>query len=809
LAVAVVLQACSSAPVPKQVTTSPQRRAAPFPRVAPFRLPHTFEPIRYRARLAIADRRFEGHIAITGALSEPASLVWLHAADLVAIRATATQGDSVIPLEVSPPRRDQMLGLRAKAPLRPGEWTLSIDYTGLIHDAQPPTYNRGSGPLDDPPALGVFRRTVDERTYFFTQSEPIYARRIFPCIDEPDRKVPWQLSLDVKSELVAAANTPIVRETAIDHDHKRVEFAETAPLPSYLIAFAVGPFDVVDAGTAKSGTPIRILTLHDRATNVAASARIAPGILDWLETWLQIPYPYGKLDLVVVPHTGWGAMENPGLVTFKREILEGNDGAATIAHELAHQWFGNLVTMAWWDDIWLNESFATFMSEKLVDAQTADAMTGDLVDSRVIALRVLGTSKRIRPSVDSASVLDFRKFAPVDVINRGAALLGVIETSLGPERFRAAVHDYLTAHQNGNVRSADLVDAFAKAAGQPSEPIMKLLDEPMPELQAKVICEGQTRLHVTTTPWPLSMCVAYDRDGARGEVCGVVDATALDLPLPAKVCPGWVMPDAGARGLYRIVWTKPIVDDLLKRGWSLLTFDEQRTVFAEVDDPAAKLAVFVKLASGRSFPNEIAYLRYLSRYVAADLRRPFDAWVSARFGGSARDLHFQLPVGAGMRAANADFQLVDLVATTLDSQLTAEAKPFAMRYPNLPTDFWFAETVLALAASSDASMRDKLFEELKVTDSDAIWRRAIALSALGRVRGIVGVLKADPSLLDKVRRYDAYRLFANVCDQNERKDLSDLFGTEVRFRGVLDMVDRCITARALLDPGLRKWLAKP
>src|SRR5262249_35816009 len=159
-------------------------------------------------------------------------------------------------------------------------------------------------------------------TYVFTQAEPIYARRIFPCIDEPDRKVPWQLTLDVSKDLLAASNTPVVRETAIDKDRKRVEFAETKPLPSYLIAFAVGPFDVVDAPAAKSGTPIRILALHNRGAEVAASAKLAPRILDLLEAWFEIPYPYGKLDLVAVPHLGSGAMEHPGLVTFGQNYLE-------------------------------------------------------------------------------------------------------------------------------------------------------------------------------------------------------------------------------------------------------------------------------------------------------------------------------------------------------------------------------------------------------------------------------------------------------------------------------------------------------
>src|SRR5262249_5259241 len=153
-------------------------------------------------------------------------------------------------------------------------------------------------------------------SYVYTQFESLYARRVFPCFDEPDSKVPWQLTLDVPAKLIAVSNTPVVREQALG-DKRRVEFAATKPLPSYLIAFGVGPFDIVDAGKTTRGTPVRIVTMKDRGPEGAWAAKTTPRLIDLLEEFFGAPYPYEKMDMLAIPVTvGFGAMENVGLITF-------------------------------------------------------------------------------------------------------------------------------------------------------------------------------------------------------------------------------------------------------------------------------------------------------------------------------------------------------------------------------------------------------------------------------------------------------------------------------------------------------------
>lgn len=785
--------------------------AAPFPEISSFRLPHTFEPRSYRASLSLGDGRFTGRVEISGELAEATSLVWLHGVDLVVTRATAVQGEVTVPLEFSQPRSDQLLGFRSKTPLAPGRWTLAIEYGGPIREQEPPLQHprwRGNA---DRPALGIFRRAVGANTYVFTHSEPIYARRIFPCIDEPDRKVPWQLSLEVRKDLVAASNTTAVREVSLGNNRKRVEFAETPPLPSYLIAFAVGPFEVIEAQKRKSETPIRVLAIRGRGAAVAAATNNTPRILDQLEAWFEIPYPYGKLDLVAVPHSGWGAMENPGLITFDQSALEAEDNTSIISHELAHQWFGNYVTLRWWDDIWLNESFATFMADKIERNVLDSTGAQTLAPQRIEAMFWFTHGLPVRRSVATIGALELETFAPWESIHRGVAALKMIEAHVGTEAFRRAMTLYLASHAHGSVTTDDFIRVISAIAKRPLDgAVDALLDGELPSLEATVHCDKrQGSVQFANVPRSIPVCVAYDRDGTRAEVCASIDSERPRIELPARSCPRWIMPNAHGAGIYRIVWTKQLVDPLLAKGWASLTLPERQTIFGELENTELRLSIFIKrVTSGaESVLSEPSFLRGVAKYVSEDLRPRFDAWVRSKYGARARSTHFREGEPHSKSAQWELFRIVELVAVAQDPHLAKEAAPLAATYQNHPQGYWprdgYTRSVLTVAANADSKFAASLLDDLEKPDPSGSGRRHDVIAALSDVRDIAILVMNDPS---KFHPWELNELLANTCDTASRTEIAKLpEGNPVR-RMALASIDRCIATRKRLDPMFRAWL---
>ena len=356
-----------AAPVVKSETAAATPAPPPVPEgLAPpqptLRLPRNFLPTSYALRLELDPTKsgFEGSIQIAGNVSEKSLVLWLNARRLTVHKAVAQRAGQPDIVLAATPKGDDFLELRAPRALEAGAWTLAIDYAGeydLIN------------------TTGVFKQTVGDASYVYTQFEAVYARRGFPCFDEPDSKVPWKLTLDVPAGLSAVTNAPQTAETPLDGGKKRVEFSQTKPLPSYLIAFGVGPFEFVDGGKTKRGTPVRVVTLAHRAADAAYAARTSAKLIDYLEEWFGSPYPYEKMDMLSIPiTTGFGAMENAGLITYTETSILFDAKASkerqarwigVASHELAHQWFGDLVTMDYWNYIWLNEGFASWMAPKI------------------------------------------------------------------------------------------------------------------------------------------------------------------------------------------------------------------------------------------------------------------------------------------------------------------------------------------------------------------------------------------------------------------------------------------------------------
>ena len=596
LAFAALLAAACAAPkqVPAPALLAPALPGAEEP--APtLRLPQSAVPLSANLSLALDPDApgFSGEASLRVTLPAPRAVIWMHGRGLTVTKSTATDALGEVAGTFAQVDPDGMAKLSLPRAVGPGEVTLSFSWTGKWDEDLQGVYLGKSG--------GV--------SYVASQNEELGARRILPCFDEPQLKIPWTVQLTVPAQDVAVTNAMESKEEPLEGGKKRVTFNPTPPLPTYLLAFAVGPYDVVTTESPPNEirkVPLRMrgLAPKGRGAELAWSLQAANELLPILEKWMGIPYPYDKLDHIAVPDFEAGAMENPGAIIYRETALLYTKGksprsreeriAGTIAHEMAHLWFGDYVTLPWWTDTWLNESFATWMATHAMTtwrpelradlSQLSDslfAMQGDgLSEARAIRQPVLRTGD-IRAQFDG---LTYQK---------GAAALSMFERWLGPEQFRAGVQAYLRAHPHGTGSTEDLFAALSQAGGRGWDvggPFRTFLDQAgVPLVQARVSCEaGAAKLLLTqqryfpvgsagdakAQSWRVPVCARFGSgvgnqgvavsgatSGATtGEACTLLEGAAGELPLGAA-CPAWVMPNAGAAGYYR--WTLA-PDDLQK-----------------------------------------------------------------------------------------------------------------------------------------------------------------------------------------------------------------------------------------------------
>jgi len=401
------------------------------------RLDDNVRPVRYTADLKLItdSPEFTGSIDIEVEVRKPTQVIWLNAKDLT-IRTASVTGkwrQGAAPARVEQ-RSGDLLAIQSSAWIPAGHAKVHIEYSGKISPKN---------------SEGIFQGRDGANLYLFTQFESIDARRAFPCFDQPDFKTPWQVTLHVKGGEKAFSNTPQVSETPEADGMKRVVFAETKPLPSYLVAFAVGPFEVVDAGYAgRNHVPVRIITPKGLAYQAKYAAEVTATIVDRLENYFGIPYPFEKVDNMAIPLTyGFGAMENAGLVTYEQTILLADPAsdterrqrsyASTAAHELAHQWFGDLVTLAWWDDTWLNEAFATWTSSKILAEWKPEWQTRveDLGGKfGAMAQDSLVSTRRIHQPIESVDDIE-NAFDDI-TYQKGSAVIRMFESWVGEKQFQ-------------------------------------------------------------------------------------------------------------------------------------------------------------------------------------------------------------------------------------------------------------------------------------------------------------------------------------------------------------------------------------
>lgn len=556
------------------------------------RLDAAVTPTHYGAQLTVTpgSDTFDGSMDIDATLSQPQSVIWMNALELNLKRAQIAGQDAKV-INGDP----GFVGLEATQPAPAAPVKIHIEYSGKI--------SRTS-------SAGVFQLQDNGRWYVYTQFESIDARRAFPCFDQPSFKTPWDIALKIPADQKAFANTPETVSAKQPDGSTLVRFAPSRPLPSYLVAFAVGPFDVVDAGKAgRHKTPLRIVVPQGHAGEAQFAAGAIPELLNLLEDYFGMPFPYAKLDSVIMPVSNF-AMENVGLITYGADLLLSTPRKDTIgrqrtcaivaAHEMAHQWFGDLVTTAWWDDIWLNEAFATWMENKIVerwrpdwhmDVEAAEAMRGVMRQDR------LASARKIRQPIESEN--DIANAFDGITYQKGAAVISMFEHWIGPDRFRNGVRLYLRENADKTATVQQFLAALSKAGARDVAPAFSSFLEQagIPVVSVALAC-GRGTPQVTLKQsryvpigsrvqpqlWSIPVCVRYEAGGKIQSDCTLLTQPSGELVLSrAKSCPAWVLGNDRDQGYYRVEYEGDLLQQLVRNAGPELTAAESVGLLSDVD----------------------------------------------------------------------------------------------------------------------------------------------------------------------------------------------------------------------------------
>ncbi len=540
-------------------------------------MPDTAAPTSYNVELSLdpAKTTFSGKIAIKLDIKQPLETLWLNGAKLEVQSAQLKAGGKTYNAKSTPAGSD-FLGLHFDSQIPTGNAEVQISYTGQVRQQD---------------SSGVFSMEDNGNKYIFTQFESTDARAAFPCFDEPSYKVPWQVTVTIPQQYTAISNTSPANESA-QGDQKVIAFKQTKPLPSYLVAFAVGQFDFVPAGNAgRNHVPVRIVTPKGHADEAKYAAEVTATILTRLEDYFGIPYPYDKSDEVAIPVTfGFGAMENAGMVTYAQTIILANPArdtenrrrgyASVAAHELAHQWFGDLVTTAWWNDIWLNEAFATWTEQKILAEWKPEwrSRVEDVMDSKIGAEHAdsLVTARKIRQEIKSKD--DISNAFDDITYQKGASVIRMFETWMGPEQFRKGVQAYLKQYAFKNATAPEFLDSISSASGKNvTAAFSTFLNQPgVPLVSASLDCtQGKPVLHLAQQRflplgtkaeanqlWQIPVCADYETGNGREADCMLLNQPTADWSLTAKTCPAWVDLNQNAVGYYLVDYDAKLRHDL-------------------------------------------------------------------------------------------------------------------------------------------------------------------------------------------------------------------------------------------------------
>lgn len=545
------------------------------------RLPEGVRPITYRAALDLDPRepRFSGRVEIDIELDRPVPGLWLHGDDLDVASITITAGRETLAATWAEVLETGVVWVGFPRQLEARQATLTIDYDAAFNAS----------------LAGLFRVDAQGKTYALAKSESIEARRFLPGFDEPGLKAVFELSITVPEGMQAIANTPEIARVPARHGFETIRFAPTRPLSTYLLSTAVGDFDKVTRAPLPPNrvrnfeVPLAGYARAGKGAELDFALNLTPPMMQIFEEMLQQPYPYEKLDLIAAPQWPSGATELAAAITYREaRILKGpNAGPALVraikeihAHEIAHMWFGNLVTPPWWDDLWLKEAFAVWSETAVLSVMEPDgehevaavadglkAMGLDSLSSARAVASPIGRNEDIRNAYDAITY------------SKGQSIIRMVDHYFTPGRFRPALGRYIARYADGEANSADFYAAIADATGEPAigEVFRDFVTrQGVPSIEANVSCgEGEPQLALRQSRykplgsaiepdarWTVPVCVAWMEGAKRRETCTLLREQTASVRLESRSCPAVIIPNAKGAGYYRF--------NLPPEGWRAL-----------------------------------------------------------------------------------------------------------------------------------------------------------------------------------------------------------------------------------------------
>jgi puromycin-sensitive aminopeptidase len=750
-----------------------------------FRLAKTVRPRRYALHIDVdLDAwQFRGREEIEVTVQEPTAEVTVHAAELELSAARAGLADATqLAASVTLNPVAETATLRFPRPLPTGTAHLTIDFSGAILAR----------------LRGFYRSQKDGARYAATQFEAADARRAFPCFDEPEFKARFALTLVVPSHLTTIANGAIERETDLGGGRKEVRFTETPPISSYLVAYTVGPYEPTPIAHARGGTPVRVFLPRGMAAKGVYARDAHVRSLDYLEAYTAIPHPYGKVDAIGVPDFEAGAMENPGAITYRLTAIAADSERAstpalkgifyTAAHELTHMWWGDLVTMAWWDDLWLNESFATFIGYKVVaDLMPEWGMWRDFVATlvRPFNLDALESTHPISFEVRNAKQATER----FDVITywKGAGVVRMIEGFLGADAFRAGVRAYLERYREGNATADDFWRELGTASGrdvatiahawirQPGHPLLSFAGNGATLRVRQQRFFADPAVVGDATRWPTPAVIKYGTSDGVREARVLIEGDEATVSLPGAE---WFYPNGDGAGFYRFALDDAALARLVPVVQSALTPPERLALvgnqWALVKADQIAVDQFFAMLSGFRAETDRAVLAaiterlyWTSTNLVEDAARPaFERFAGAFFrphlAGLGWDARPDDSADERLRRATAIGALGELAGA---DDVAAEAERRLARYLEDPRsiDPNLASVVVGIAArGGDAALYQRYLERKRAAanDPEEEQRFLFGLTAFEHPELVQRTL--DLTVSDEVRPQDRAHLFARL-----------------------------------------------